>query len=55
MDKTITCVDCSKQFTMTPAEQEWFKKKGLLLPKRCRDCRVAKRAKFYASPDNARH
>jgi len=42
-DKTITCVDCNSPFTFTAGEQEFYEKKGFVLPKRCKDCRELKK------------
>ena len=43
-DKTITCRDCSTQFTFTSGEQEFYKTKGLLNePTRCTSCRSNRR------------
>ena len=39
-DKKILCVDCSREFVWTAAEQAFFEKKGFKEnPKRCPDCR----------------
>ncbi|MCR4944496.1 MAG: zinc-ribbon domain-containing protein [Clostridium sp.] len=44
-DKTIVCVDCGKEFVFTKGEQEFYKEKGFENePKRCPDCRRAKKA-----------
>jgi CxxC-x17-CxxC domain-containing protein len=44
-DKTIKCVDCGNDFVFTAGEQEWYAEKGLTNePKRCPDCRRAKKA-----------
>ena len=40
-DKIIICIDCSQEFAWTVDEQEYFKSKGLLAPKRCMICRAA--------------
>lgn len=42
-DKTITCVDCGEQFTFNTGEQAFYLSKGLSIPKRCSDCRKARR------------
>ncbi len=43
-DKTIQCADCGKDFTFSTAEQEQFRQKGYTnQPKRCPDCRQARR------------
>ena len=49
-DKVLTCVDCGKEFVFTVAEQEFYAQKGFANePKRCKDCRVAKKQEFRAS------
>ncbi len=44
-DKTLTCSDCGSPFTFTVGEQEFHASKGFTNePRRCPDCRAAKRA-----------
>lgn len=46
-DQTLTCADCGKPFTWTASEQEFYQQKGFTNPpKRCPDCRVAKKARM---------
>ena len=48
-DKVLTCVDCGKEFVFTVAEQEFYAQKGFSNePKRCKDCRIAKKQDFRA-------
>ena len=42
-DQTLTCVDCGQDFTFSASEQEFFAEKGFTPPKRCKDCRQAKK------------
>lgn len=43
-DKTLTCRECSVNFTFTAGEQEFFQSRGLLNePSRCPSCRAARR------------
>ena len=43
-DKTLTCLDCGRQFLFTSGEQEFFAQKGFTnTPNRCRECRAARR------------
>ncbi len=43
-EKTLTCADCGKSFAFTVEEQEFHAQKGFTnLPKRCTDCRTARR------------
>jgi len=44
-DRTLTCSDCGNSFTFTSGEQEFHAQKGFTNePRRCPDCRAAKRA-----------
>ena len=44
-DKTLTCRDCGKEFIFTAGEQEFYAQRGLMNePRRCYDCRQARRA-----------
>lgn len=44
-DKTIKCVDCGKEFVFTARDQAFYAEKGFKNePKRCKDCRAAKKA-----------
>ncbi|HUZ50655.1 MAG TPA: zinc-ribbon domain containing protein [Candidatus Dormibacteraeota bacterium] len=44
-DETLSCVDCSRQFTFSAGEQEFFAMKGFQnKPNRCPDCRAARKA-----------
>ncbi len=44
IDKTLECVDCGGSFTFGASEQEFFANKGFTNePKRCTDCRAAKK------------
>jgi CxxC-x17-CxxC domain-containing protein len=51
-DRSITCRDCSEEFTFSSGEQAFFASKGLLNdPQRCPSCRaVAKRARSTGGP-----
>ena len=44
-DETLTCMDCSRTFTFSTGEQEFFAQKGFTnKPNRCPDCRAARKA-----------
>lgn len=44
-DKMIICSDCGAEFAFTDEEQSFFREKGYDNdPKRCPDCRAAKKA-----------
>jgi CxxC-x17-CxxC domain-containing protein len=42
-DRTITCSDCGADFPFSAAEQEFFEQKGFRFPRRCKECRKAKK------------
>lgn len=42
---TVECVDCGVTFDISAEEQAWYKEKGYEFPKRCYNCRKAKRNK----------
>jgi CxxC-x17-CxxC domain-containing protein len=49
-DKSIQCSDCGNTFLFTTEEQEFFASKGYVHdPKRCPDCRQARKAERYGS------
>jgi len=43
-DKTLTCADCSQPFTFSAGEQQFYQERGMSEPKRCKDCRQARKA-----------
>jgi CxxC-x17-CxxC domain-containing protein len=52
-DKTITCSDCNNSFTFTADEQEQFQQRGYTNePKRCPECRQARKSTRIGSGDN---
>ncbi len=45
-DKSLKCIDCGTAFVFTSGEQEFFATKGYTNePKRCSECRKAKKLK----------
>lgn len=51
-DQNLICEDCGKEFVFSAGEQEFYAQKGLQnTPKRCQDCRKARKhkskRKFY--------
>jgi DNA replicative helicase MCM subunit Mcm2 (Cdc46/Mcm family) len=42
-DKELTCSDCGGKFLHSAKDQEFFAEKGFQEPKRCKDCRQAKK------------
>src|SRR6186713_2320522 len=48
-DKTINCIDCSRDFIWTAGEQAFFRDKKLQNPpKRCKECKQAKNERLAA-------
>jgi len=43
-DRTLKCVECGNDFTFTADDQEFHSKKGYQEPKRCPNCRAARRS-----------
>lgn len=43
-DEEITCRECRKIFTFTERERQRFEKRGFAPPRRCPQCRAARRA-----------
>ncbi len=41
--KVIQCRDCSAKFPFTVNEQKWYQEQKFAEPRRCRDCRKAKK------------
>lgn len=52
---TRKCSQCGREFTLTDSEIAFYNKKGLHLPKRCKDCRAANKAASseHQSNDNS--
>jgi CxxC-x17-CxxC domain-containing protein len=49
-DKSLECSDCGATFTFSAEEQEFFQSKGYLNePKRCPECRQARKSQRYGS------
>jgi CxxC-x17-CxxC domain-containing protein len=42
-DIQLTCSDCGQDFTFTAADQAFFSERGFSQPKRCKNCRMAKK------------
>lgn len=41
--KQIICKDCGKSFSISPEEDKFYISKGLQIPKRCKECRKARK------------
>lgn len=44
-DLQLVCVDCNAEFTFTEGEQNFYAGKQLANPKRCKNCRIAKKVR----------
>ena len=44
VDRTLTCADCGQEFVFTASEQQFYADRGFSDPRRCRDCRAARKA-----------
>ena len=42
-DEKLTCQDCGKEFIFKAEDQKFFQEKGFQAPKRCPECREAKK------------
>ena len=51
-DKELVCCDCRQAFTFCVGEQLFFESKGLSIPKRCKTCRAARKAKLVPVSEN---
>lgn len=43
-DQKLQCVDCGSEFDFSERDQEFFQEKGFSAPKRCKPCRIKKKA-----------
>lgn len=42
--QTLICIDCKAPFVFSEGEMRFFQSKSLMIPKRCKACRVLKKA-----------
>lgn len=42
-EKVLVCKDCGEEFVFTAGEQSFYIEKGFAEPKRCRECREARK------------
>jgi hypothetical protein len=42
-EQRLTCADCGREFAFSAEEQAFFREKGFDPPKRCRECRQARK------------
>jgi len=53
-DKSLQCSDCGATFTFSAEEQEFFQSKGYTNePKRCPECRQARKSQRYGSSSSS--
>jgi hypothetical protein len=43
-DKLLHCADCGQPFTFSVGEQQFYQERGMSEPKRCKECRQARKA-----------
>lgn len=48
-DIKIKCQDCGTEFIFTVAEQEFYKSRDFIQPRRCRYCRNQRKQKYNNS------
>lgn len=46
------CISCGKEYSVTISEQNFYESKGLALPKRCAECRKARKAAAQSQEQN---
>jgi len=42
-DITYLCKDCKQSFVFSEGEQDYYRDRGLAIPKRCAKCRLSRR------------
>jgi hypothetical protein len=42
-EQRLTCADCGREFAFSAEEQRFFREKSFEPPKRCRECRQARK------------
>lgn len=47
---TRKCVECERPFSLTGDQIGWFKSRGLERPRRCANCRRARREASHSQP-----
>jgi len=45
-DRTLTCADCGQEFVFTASEQQFYADRGFSDPRRCRNCRAARKTQM---------
>ena len=49
-DRTLTCADCGQEFVFSASEQQFYADCGFSDPRRCPDCRRARKARARLGP-----
>lgn len=49
-DEMIECLECKQDFPFTERDQQFYQEKGFTKPKRCRDCRNARKEQGGKKP-----
>ena len=52
-DQLLTCADCGAQFTFTAKDQAFYRQRGFVAPRRCRECRDKRKAAGPGQPEAA--
>lgn len=53
-DKTLFCQDCEKPFTFSAGEQQYYFDRELSFPKRCPNCRLARKLGYKGGQNGNR-
>lgn len=52
-DIRLTCRECGQEFIFTRAEQEFYEQQGFVQPRRCQQCRIARKNQPQNQPQPA--
>lgn len=53
-DKTLDCAECGEQFVFSADDQQYHSERGYTDPKRCPECRRARRSQLGSSGGGSR-
>lgn len=53
-NQQLTCASCSRRFTWSAGEQQFYRERGLHAPRRCLDCRSSRREQTTAKSAGVR-
>lgn len=54
-DEHLTCLDCKQDFIFTDGEAAFYAARGLIAPKRCKDCRAKRKLDRNAAMSHVRN